>query len=285
MTPTLAGVSERDVQGLLSLIQAECGIVLARAKYPMIESRLRKRTRALGMESLAEYCRYVVSPAGREAEAPYLVDAITTHKTDFFREPAHFDFLIARAVPELAEKYGSGVRRPLTVWSSACSTGEEPYTLAMVLSEYAAADERGLFRFSIAATDVSRGVIETARAAIYPEAATAAIPEVLRRRYLLRSRDRERGLVRVAPAIRAAVEFRALNLMESGYGFDEPLDIVFCRNVMIYFDRAAQERVLRKIVACLRPGGFLFMGHAESLAGFDLPLTQVVPTVHRRRNG
>ena len=282
MTPKPLGIPERDLKGLMSLIQSECGIVVAANKYPMIETRLRRRVRALGLVSLADYCEYLRSAEGKLLESPHLVDAVTTHKTDFFREPTHFDFLVGSAVPELAREYGSGTARPLLAWSSACSTGEEPYTLAMALSQYSAADERRRFRFSIQATDVSTGVLETARAAIYPETAVAPIPESLRRLYLLRSKERGRALVRIHPEIRAAVSFRQLNLMDSDYGFREPLDAVFCRNVMIYFDRPTQERILRKIVATLRPGGYLFMGHAESLAGFELPLRQVVPTVHRR---
>jgi len=284
LTPPPAGLSQKDFQGLTSLIRSQCGLVLSPHKYRMIETRLRKRLSTLGMDSLSEYCAYLGSAEGRRLESPHLVDAVTTHKTDFFRESGHFDFLTGQAVPELLRKYRSGIARPFLAWSAACSTGEEPYTLAMVLSQYGELDPKRTFRFAIEATDVSQGVLETAQRAVYPATLAAPIPEPLRRRYLLRSKERKRALVRIAPDIRAAVRFRQMNLMDSVYGFTEPFDVVFCRNVMIYFDRPTQETILRKIVSTLRLGGFLFMGHAESLAGFDLSLEQVAPTVHRRRH-
>jgi chemotaxis protein methyltransferase CheR len=282
--PAGGGLSGRDFRRLAELIESECGIVFSPAKRTMIETRLGRRVRALGLGSLAAYCAYLATAEGLRAERVHLVDAVTTHETSFFREAAHFEYLARRAVPELARQYGSGNARPFLAWSAACSTGEEPYSMAMTLSQYAAAGPGARFRFSIEATDVSTGVLEKAREAVYPGADAAALG-ALRKRYLLRSREPGRDLVRVAPEIRALVRFRPLNLMDSDYGFREPLDVVFCRNVMIYFQRPAQQRVLRRIVSTLRKGGYLFMGHAESLAGFDLPLEQVAPTVHRRRHG
>jgi chemotaxis protein methyltransferase CheR len=218
-------------------------------------------------------------------EWPHLVDAITTHKTDFFREPVHFEYLTEQAAPELAESHGSGFHRPLLVWSSACSTGEEPYTIAMVLSEFRESlGDRG-YRFRIHATDVSSGVLQTARRAVYSEAAVAPVPQELRRKYLMRSSDRPQRVVRMTPEIRALVEFRELNLMDPDYGFAEGLDVVFCRNVMIYFGRETQQRILFQIARTLRLGGYLLMGHSESLNGLDLPLAQVAPTVYRRIDG
>ena len=220
---------------------------------------------------------------GRLCEKPHLIDAVTTHKTDFFREPAHFEYLVKQVVPELFRTSGAGSRRPLEVWSSACSTGEEVYTLAMVLSEYARQSSAG-FRFRVTGSDISLAVLETARAAVYPESAIGPVPADLRR-YLLRSRDRSRQTVRMAPEIRATVQFRPVNLMDPGYGFQDPVDVVFCRNVMIYFERETQGDVLARITATLRPGGYLFMGHSESLLGLDLPLRQMAATVYRRVHG
>jgi chemotaxis protein methyltransferase CheR len=276
-------LSDRDFRRMQELIGGECGIDLAPGKRIMLEARLKRRARAVGSASLAAYCDFVQRPEGRAREWDSLVDAVTTHKTDFFREPAHFDYLADHAVPTLAES-GAGLRRPLRVWSAASSTGEEPYTLAMVLSECAAAMPSADYRFQIDATDISTGVLETARRGVYPESAVEPVPLQLRRRYMLRSKDRSKHLVRMAPGLRHHISFRPLNLIDQDYGFREPLDIVFCRNVMIYFTRPKQQMILTRIVSHLCLGGFLMMGHSESLNGLDLPLAQVTPTVYRRLN-
>ena len=281
-TQDCEGLSERDFQALRELIHSELGIALAPAKRIMMETRLRKRARALGLGSLSEYCRFACTPEARVREWSHLTDAITTHKTDFFRESVHFEYLAGETVPVLAESYGAGVRRPLLLWSSACSTGEEPYTAAMVLRSYADAQGPGGYRFRIYATDISEGVLETARAAVYPEAVIAPIPPDFRRKYILRSRDPRHKTTRIAPEIRAMVEFGQLNLIQRDYGFPEPMDVIFCRNVIIYFDRPTQQRVLSTITRNLRPGGYLFMGHSESLNGLDLPLAQAAPAIYRR---
>lgn len=284
MTLDSETLSDRDFRRMQELIGGECGIDLAPGKRLMLEGRLRRRARALGVASLAAYCDLVQRPEGRAREWDSLVDAVTTHKTDFFREPAHFDYLADHVVPALLDRYGAGLRRPLQVWSAASSTGEEPYTLAMVLSECAAAMSQHEYHFHIEATDISTAVLEKARAAVYPEALIEPVPLELRRRYLLRSKDRSKHLVRISPSLRHQVQFRPLNLMDSDYGFAEPLDTIFCRNVMIYFNRAKQQLILDRIAAHLRPGGFLMMGHSESLNGLHLPLVQVTPTVYRRRD-
>jgi chemotaxis protein methyltransferase CheR len=278
-------ISELDYRKLSDLIRCECGIVFTHAKRTMVETRLRKRARAAGISSLSAYCEYLHTAQGRRSESPHLIDALTTHKTDFFREPAHFDYLVSRIIPDLTAAHEAGIRRPLLVWSSACSTGEEPYTLAMVLSDYSGSLKPRSYRFRIEATDISKAVVETAMRAVYPETVVRPVPESLRRRYLLRSKDASPPLVRLTAEIRSLIQFRQLNLMDPDYGFAEPLDVVFCRNVMIYFDRPVQQRVLAKITATLRQGGYLVMGHSESLNGLDLPLAQVAPTVYRRIDG
>jgi len=278
-------LSERDYQRLSEWVQSECGVQLQATKQTMIRARLGRRVRALGLKSLAEYFEYLRTEQGRTIEIQNLIDAVTTHKTDFFREPGHFEYLTTRIVPELGRRLGAGVSRPLAVWSAASSTGEEPYTLAMVLSDYAARVAPAAFRYSIEATDISRPVLETAVAAVYPESAILPVPAALRRRYLLRSRDPQRPRVRIVPELRAAVKFRQLNLMDSDYGFRERLDVVFCRNVMIYFDRKTQEEILGRVLKNVVPGGYLVMGHSESLTGLDLPVEQVSPTVYRSQHG
>jgi len=166
------------------------------------------------------------------------------------------------------------------VWSAGCSSGEEPYTLAMVLSEFAAgcAD----FDYRILATDICTQVLEKAQMAVYPEERIAPVPPLLKRKYLLRGKDTSSGLVRVVPELREKVRFCHLNLMAGDFGMRQPMDIIFCRNVIIYFDRPTQERLLNRLCAHLSPGGYLFMGHSETLSGLDVPLTSVYPTVYRK---
>jgi len=206
---------------------------------------------------------------------------VTTNKTDFFREPQHFDYLLNTAIPHLMHTSGAGLRRSLMLWSAACSSGEEPYTLAMVLEEFASRVSG--FSYLILATDISTRMVEAARRAIYPEERIAPVPMELRRKYLLRSRDPERQEVRIVPRLRERVKFRRLNFLDDDFGFREKMDIIFCRNVLIYFDKPTQHKVVDHLCRHLAPGGYLFTGHSETLSGMDLPLDQVANTVSRRR--
>ncbi|MEW6489199.1 MAG: protein-glutamate O-methyltransferase [Thermodesulfobacteriota bacterium] len=273
-----AALRGSEFRRLAEFVQGHCGIRMPEAKRVMVESRLRKRLRVLGLPSFRAYCDYVFGSRG-EGERVHLVDALTTNKTDFFREPQHFEYLVRAALPQLVREAGSGVRRPLAAWSAACSTGEEPYTLAMVLSEVA----EGLpgFRFQVLATDISTRVLERARNAVYAEERVEPVPAPLRRKYLLRSRDRTQGLVRVAPELRSTVRFRHLNLLDADFGLREPQDVIFCRNVMIYFDRETQEGVLNRLCRHLAPGGYVFLGHSETINGLRVPLRPVAPTIYR----
>ena len=167
------------------------------------------------------------------------------------------------------------------IWSAGCSTGEEPYTIAMVLSEYAQ-DVPG-FRFSVLATDISTAVLAKAAMGIFKSDVVKPIPPGLLRKYLMRSRDHESDQVRVVPELRGLVEFRRLNFMDADFGLPEMPEAIFCRNVIIYFDRPTQLRLLQKLVRNLAPGGYFFAGHSESLQGMDLPLLPVAPSVYRKR--
>lgn len=262
-------------------IIGQCGIKMPPSKKIMLEARLQKRLRALGIPSYGEYYQYIQGESGR-GELVHMLDAVTTNKTDFFREPIHFQYLAQTILPEvLSEQEGSKRRdRPFFLWSAGCSTGEEPYTLAMVLSEFAY--QHPALRFSIMATDISTKVLDRARDGIYDEDRIASVPDALKQRYLLRSKDRGRNLVRIVPELRAAVQFKRLNLMEESFSFSDPQDIIFCRNVIIYFDRSTQERLISRFCRVLRPDGHLFLGHSESVHGFDLPLRRITSTVYRK---
>ena len=273
-------MSNELFQRLSEFIHDEIGIKMTPAKKTMLETRLARRLKAIHLPSYHEYCDYLFSAQGISEELTAMIDVVTTNKTDFFREPGHFEFLVRQALPDLVARLGAGVFRPLAAWSAACSSGEEPYTLAMVLEDFA----RGMrgFQYQVLGTDISTRILDKAKIGIYEEERTAAIPEVLARRYLMRSREKQRRLVRVVPELRAKVQFRRLNLMEGDFGLREKMDVIFCRNVLIYFDRPTQEQLIRHLCNHLAPGGYLFTGHAESISGFDAPLECAANTVFRR---
>ncbi|MDR3568908.1 MAG: protein-glutamate O-methyltransferase [Syntrophobacteraceae bacterium] len=273
-------MSSKDFDRLSKFIHDSCGIRLPQAKKTMMEGRLRKRLRALGIESFGKYCEFVFSSDGMESEYIHMIDVVTTNKTDFFREPDHFDYLSGTVLPELLRSRKPGVRKKLNLWSAACSTGEEPYTIAMVLREFGQACPG--FDFSILATDISTEVLEKARLGIYEHDRAIPIPMTFRKKYLLKSRQKERGLVRVTPELRNCVEFRRLNFLEKDYGLNDRMDVVFCRNALIYFDRPTQEKIVNRFTQHMVRGGYLFVGHSESLHGMELPLEQTATTVYRK---
>jgi chemotaxis protein methyltransferase CheR len=270
----------RDFRRLAKFIHDYSGIKLPESKKTMVEGRLRKRVAATGFAHLTAYCRHLFEEGGLAAETISLIDVMTTNKTEFFREPEHFRFLAEVALPEFAAARRAAPQTPIKVWCAASSIGAEPYTLAMVLAD--ASQRLGGFRFNVVATDISTRVLETAALAIYPEAMIAPVPIDMRQRYLLRSRQASRGLVRVGPELRRLVSFARLNLMDASYPMDRDMDAIFCRNILIYFDKPTQNAVLTRLCNHLRPGGYLVLGHSESLAGFDLPVKAIGSTVFRR---
>lgn len=271
--------AEHGFAQLAGLVERHTGIKLPPSKRLMVEGRLRARLRALGMATLEDYYDHVFQAAGLQAEFPHIVDAVTTNKTDFFREAVHFDLLAETVVPKLSAA-GAFDHRPLAAWSAACSTGAEAFTIAMVLAELAAAG-RGP-DFTVRATDICTDVLRKADRAIYGEDEIAPIPHALRQKYLLRSRDRSARVVRFVPTLRQRVKVSPLNLMDLRYPWPQAMDVIFCRNVLIYFTRTIQEQVLTKLCACLRPGGYLFVGHSETLNGMSLPVRTAGPSLYRR---
>ena len=215
---------------------------------------------------------------GLKDELVSFIDVVTTNKTDFFREPKHFSFLIERALPDLTERERSG--GPIVIWSAGCSSGEEPYTLAMVLSEYGLTHPG--FRFRILATDISTDVLSKAELGIYSRESITPVSSELKRKYLMMSRKAGSDRVRIVPELRRLIEFRRLNFMDANYQIAETVDAIFCRNVIIYFDRATQEKVLQKLSRHLAPRGYMFVGHAETLHDMNLPLVPVAPALYRK---
>lgn len=271
-------LSNTDFNRLRSLIYAESGINLNAEKKTMLETRLRRRLSSLKMVSYSEYCDYALAHDGREEELVHLIDAITTNKTDFFREAGHFEYLTSKALPDLALRNGSC--RKSFFWSAGCSTGEEPYTLAIVLSEYA--ELHPGYRFNVLASDICTAVLEKASMGIFKEEVAGPVPLNLRRKYFMRSRNRESKLLRVVPELRQLITFQRINLIDQDFGLSEAPEVIFCRNVIIYFDRQTQVRILQKLTQKLAPGGYFFSGHSESLQGMDLPLIPVGQAVYRK---
>ena len=270
-------MSTSEFNRLSSFIYDEYGIKLTPVKKTMLESRLQKRLTSLGMPSFKEYCDFLFSSHGQQQEVIQMIDLVTTNKTDFFREPAHFEFLTTQVLPEFT---GNNPGKQLKLWSAGCSSGEEPYTLAMVLNEYSERDTS--INYSITATDISTQVLNKAITAVYNEERAADIPLQLKRKYFLKSKDPLKKTVRVVPQLRNKVHFERLNFMDDTFALSQEFDIVFCRNVIIYFDKITQEKVINKLCEKLKPGGYFFLGHSESITNMRVPLDQLKPTVFRK---
>lgn len=275
-----ARLTDRDFDRFSRLVYEHSGIKLPPHKRSMLEARLRKRLRAHDLYSFEDYAEMVFAQGASTEELVMLIDVVTTNKTDFFREPAHFDYLVQSALPFLVNSFGCGTKQPLRVWSAGCSTGKEPYTLAMILKEYQGRTPD--FRFDILGTDICTDVLEKAVQGIYAAVKAEPIPTALKKKYLLKSKDPASRQVRIVPELRSLIRFRRLNFMDDDFGFREPFDVIFCRNVIIYFDRPTQERLLTKLVDNLASGRYIFLGHSETLLGLNLPLTQMAPSVYRR---
>ena len=243
----------------------------------MLESRLQKRLRALSMENFNDYVTYLFSKEGQSKELIHMLDVITTNKTDFFREPAHFEHLTQIVIPEFNRKVNY---KPLLIWSAGCSTGEEPYTLAMVLENEVNA---GIIpSYKIHATDISTNVLEKAIEAIYNLDKISTLPMDIKRKYFLKNKDLNSKTVRIIPELRSRISFERFNFMDETYYSSELYDVIFCRNVIIYFDNQTQEKVIQKLCTRLKPGGFLFLGHSESITNMSVPLKNVKPTVFKK---
>jgi chemotaxis protein methyltransferase CheR len=269
-----AQLSDAEFAKLSKFIYTEYGIKMPPEKRIMLQSRLQKRLRALKIYSFKEYIKYVFSKEGND-EIIHMMDVVSTKKTDFYREPAHFDFLKQTLLPELYEE-----KKHIKIWSAGCSSGPEVYTLAIELCEFARSHHG--FDFSILGTDISTLMLKKAYAAIYPEDMVAMMSIEMKRKYLLKSKDRDKKLVRISQELRNKAKFQRLNFMEDHYPVNENFDIIFCRNVLIYFDRETQEKVINKLCKYLRTGGFFFLGHSESITNIKVPLKQLKPTVYKR---
>lgn len=269
-------VSARDFRRVSAALHEHCGIHLHAGKEELVQARMAKVLRTSGEKSVSAYLdRVLGNPTG--AEFTSLVDSLSTNLTSFFRESNHFDYLAEKFLPGLIAKKRSIGERRIRGWSAACSTGEEPYTLAMVLLESLGSAAPGM-DVKVLATDISTRVLETARAGIYDKARTRPVPAGMKGKYLVSSRD---GTSAVSDSLRGMVRFGHLNLVKE-WPFEGPFDFIFCRNVMIYFDKATQQKLVQRYWECLGPGGLLFTGHSESLAGISHRFRYVEPTIYAK---
>lgn len=271
-------MTKNDFVRMSEFIYNQYGIKMPPGKKIMLQARLQKRLRALNITSFKNYCDFVFSKEGEQKEVINMIDVVSTNKTDFFREPVHFDFMLENFLPEYVSN--GSANKKLKVWCAGCSSGEEAYTIAITLSEFVR--EHPGFDYFIYGTDISKKMLTKAIDAIYQEKRVEGIPLDIKKRYLLKSKDQIEKKVRFVPSLRSKIHFERMNFMDEEFNVKEIFDVIFCRNVLIYFDRITQEKVINKLCSKLKTGGYLFLGHSESIMNLDVPLDQVKPAIFRR---
>ena len=270
-------LSDRDYEFIRKLIYEETRINLGDRKRELVTARLGKRLRATNCPSLKDYCKGLkMNP--KSGELYHLIDAISTNHTFFFREINHFKFLNNHILHEFANGT-MGPSKQLKVWSCACSTGEEPYSVAITLSEFFSNHKDKSWRLEC--SDISTRVLDFASKGIYEKDKITQVPPDWQKRYFQKGEKSMEGYFRVHPNLRKMVNFQRLNLFSSSYPWTQKFNIIFCRNVMIYFDRETQEDLVGRLSRHLEPGGYLMIGHAESLAGVKHPYETIKPAIYR----
>jgi chemotaxis protein methyltransferase CheR len=272
---------DNEFEFIRSLVYERTRIRLDSDRRDLVAARLGKRLRATRSATIGDYCRILKDPEGHK-ELSRLIDVISTHHTFFFRENEHFDFIRDHVVPEMLARTETEHWPALRAWSAACSSGEECYSLAITFAECL----RGRnWPWHIEGSDISEGVLEQARNAIYSEEAVGRLPREISRTYFQRGVGPQTGNYRVKARLRTGVSLHHLNLLGDPLDqppFDEPFQLILCRNVMIYFDRASQEELVNRLASHLVPGGYLLVGHSESLTAIKHSLRPVKPAVYRR---
>lgn len=268
-------LTNQDFAQIQSLVHRHTGIALTEAKRDMVYSRLSRRLRQLRLKSFAPYCRLLAE--GDAAELAQFVNAITTNLTSFFREVHHFDFLATTLLPKLYRDNASS--RRLRIWSAGCSTGAEPYSMAMVLQE--TVPSASSWDAKILATDLDTDVLKTSQRGVYSESQGRGVSPQRLRQWFKQGIGPNAGLLRVMPELQKLIVFRQLNLMQA-WPMRGPFDIIFCRNVVIYFDKATQQVLFERFADLLSPQGYLFVGHSESLFKLTDRFALLGQTVYRK---
>lgn len=266
-------LSDKEFSRLSSYIQGNYGIKMPPIKKTVLQGRLQKRLRKLQIPDFKTYVDFVFSKEG-ENEIIHMMDVVSTNKTDFYREPIHFELLQEEILVDVFNRKGRG---KINVWSAGCSSGEEPYTLAIVLNEFK--EKNPGFDFQIIATDISTQMLQQGANAVYKEERIEVVPLNIKKKYFLKSKERNNPKVRLINELRSKVKFQRLNFMDNVYQINESFDIIFCRNALIYFERDNQEQVINKLCNKLVPNGYFFLGHSESITNMKVPLRSLRPTV------
>jgi chemotaxis protein methyltransferase CheR len=274
-------MTDQEFKRLRDLVHAQTGIALGPQKRCLLETRLGRRLRALGLQTFGDYERFLAERDPRGAELGQFVNAVTTNKTDFFREAHHFQYLAEEWLPAVRAEADRTGARSLRIWSAACSSGEEPYTIAMVVREGLGAAAPG-WDVKILASDIDTDVLARAAEGVYSLEQVEPVPRAMLARHFLRGTGASAGRVRVRPEVAALVAFRRINFLDDPWPIRLRFDAVFCRNALIYFDRATQQRILERMAGLLKDGGLLFLGHSESLYGLLTGFTHLGQTIYRR---
>ncbi len=272
-------ITDEEFQQLRALIHQHTGIALSDHKRALVCSRLSRRLRHYQFARYAQYYELLCHGDPDGVELIEMINAITTNKTDFFREAHHFKFLTEHVFPEHRKKKS----RRLRLWSAATATGEEAYSLAMTVRE--AFTDIANWDIKILATDIDTQVLAHAHTGVYSMQQAIPIAQPLLRRYFLKGNGDSANQVRVKPILKALLRFRRLNLLDDPWPMHTPFDIIFCRNVLIYFDKPTQHRLLQRMAAMLSPNGFLMLGHAEAIHGFDHLYRAVGHSIYQARAG
>lgn len=273
-------LSDNEYRMFAELIYSLSGIQLGDNKKDLVKARLQKRLRERNLDSYEQYYDYLRSdPSGAEVEL--MLNAISTNVTSFFREEQHFDLMTKVALPDLDRRKLASGERTLRIWSSACSTGEELCTMLMTVQEYLASSGSNLDAKGLG-TDISTRALDQARAGIYDEAKVQGVPKVLLNRYFAKLPGSGCVRYRFIDQLRAKSVFARMNLMREEYPFSNMFDIIFCRNVMIYFDKPTQRSLVERLCRYLAVGGYLFIGHSESLIGSQHNLETLAPAAFRK---
>lgn len=269
-------LNNTDFQKLSEFINTYSGIKMPPTKKTLLESRLQRRIKELNVTSFEEYCNIVFSSNQKSTEVIKLIDRVCTNKTSFFREIGHFEYLQKHILPEMIDSN----KKLMKIWSAGCSSGEEPYSIAIAINEFRRSNE--FIDYQILGSDLSTTILKQAKNAIYHESKIEDLPIEIKRRYFLKGKGEYKGVVRVKPEISKKVMYQRINFMDNEYPINESFDLAFCRNVLIYFDRETQEKVIKKICKKIKIGGYFFLGHSESTMGMQLPLKQLSPTIYQR---
>jgi chemotaxis protein methyltransferase CheR len=276
-------ITDREFQQFRALVRQHAGIALGDTKRQLVCSRLGRRLRHYGYTTFSQYYRHLMEEDPDGQELVRMINAITTNKTEFFRETHHFAFLRSVVLPGLAEANRGAATRRLRIWSAGCSSGEEPFSIALTM--LAALPDVWSWDARILASDIDTDMLARGEKGVYPVEQTAHVPPAMVQQHFLRGKGAREGLVCVRPGPRRLVSFRRINLQDEPWPIRTAFDAIFCRNVIIYFDRALQQRLIARFIELLKPGGYLFLGHAESLLGMGLGLTYVGNTVYQKTSG